>query len=85
MIKIQCLFKKYRNIDLLNDVVQEFINQIVFLRICEDRNLPLYEKLKDTAETKDELKVSLTKLFKEVDKRYNSKLFSGENIIFDKS
>ena len=75
--------EKYRNVDLLNDVVQEFINQIVFLRICEDRNLPLYEKLKDAAETKDELKASLTKLFKKVDKRYNSKLFSGENILFD--
>ncbi len=75
--------EKYRNIDLLNDVVQEFINQIVFLRICEDRNLPLYEKLKDAAETKSDLKKSLTTLFKEVDKRYNSKLFAGENIIFD--
>ena len=75
--------EKYQNIELLNDVVQEFIDQIVFLRICEDRNLPLYEKLKDAAETKDELKESLTKLFKEVDKRYNSKLFSGEYIIFD--
>lgn len=75
--------EKYHNIELLNDVVQEFLNQIVFLRICEDRNLPLYEKLKDAAETKKELKQSLTKLFREVDKRYNSKLFSGENIIFD--
>lgn len=75
--------EKYRNIDLLNDVVQEFIDQIVFLRICEDRNLPLYEKLRDAAETKDELKESLTKLFKEVDKRYNSKLFAGKNILFD--
>lgn len=76
-------FEKYRDTDLLNDVVQEFINQIVFLRICEDRNLPLYENLRDAAETKDELKKSLTTLFKEVDKRYNSKLFAGENIIFD--
>lgn len=75
--------EKYQNVDLLNDAVQEFINQIVFLRICEDRNLPLYEKLKDAAETKDDLKKSLTKLFKEVDKRYNSKLFADENIIFD--
>lgn len=75
--------EKYQNVDLLNDVVQEFINQIVFLRICEDRNLPLYEKLKDAAETKEDLKKSLTKIFKEVDKRYNSKLFAGENIIFD--
>ena len=75
--------EKYRNVDLLNDAVQEFINQIVFLRICEDRNLPLYEKLKDAAETKEDLKKSLTMLFKEADKRYNSKLFAGENIIFD--
>ena len=75
--------EKYKNVDLLNDVVQEFINQIIFLRICEDRNLPLYEKLKDAASTKEELKESLTKLFKEVDKTYNSKLFAGENIIFD--
>lgn len=75
--------EKYKNIDLLNDDVQEFINQIVFLRICEDRNLPLYEKLKDVAKTKEDLKKSLTRLFKEVDKRYNSKLFAGDNIIFD--
>jgi hypothetical protein len=33
---------KYRSLDVLNDVVQNFINQIVFLRICEDKNLPLY-------------------------------------------
>ncbi len=75
--------EKYHNIDLLNDVVQEFINQIIFLRICEDRNLPVYEKLGKMAENKEELKILLTKLFKEVDKRYNSKLFSGDNIIFD--
>lgn len=39
----------YKDIDVLNDVVQEFINQIIFLRICEDRNLPLYQSLKETA------------------------------------
>ena len=45
------LYKKggrYTSLEVLNDVVQEFINQIVFLRICEDKNLPLYHKLKDT-------------------------------------
>ncbi len=36
----------YKDTDVLNDVVQEFINQIIFLRICEDRNLPLYQSLK---------------------------------------
>ena len=32
---------RYVSLEVLNDVVQEFINQIVFLRICEDKNLPL--------------------------------------------
>lgn len=76
-------YELYKDPDVLNDVVQEFINQIIFLRICEDRNLPLYKKLKDAAKSKVELQQTLTKLFKEVDKVYNSKLFSGENIIFD--
>lgn len=38
---------RYTSLEVLNDVVQEFINQIVFLRICEDRNLPLYHNLKE--------------------------------------
>lgn len=75
--------EKYKNLSNLNDAVQEFINQIVFLRICEDRNLPLYEKLKDAADTKDNLKKSLSAVFKETDRRYNSKLFASRNIIFD--
>lgn len=75
--------ERYKDIEVLNDVVQEFINQIIFLRICEDRNLPLYRKLKETAENRKELQISLERVFKEVDKKYNSKLFSGENIIFD--
>lgn len=74
---------EYKDIDVLNDAVQEFINQIIFLRICEDRNLPLYRKLKDAAADKKELKAVLTQMFKEADKRYNSKLFFGKNIIFD--
>ena len=32
---------------------------------------------------KVELQRLLTKVFKEVDKKYNSKLFAGDNIIFD--
>lgn len=75
--------RRYADIDLLNDVVQEFINQMIFLRICEDRNLPLYKKLKDTANNKEELQESLMRVFKEADKRYNSGIFSGNTIIFD--
>ena len=80
---LYCNAKCYQDVDLLNDVVQEFINQIIFLRICEDRNLPLYKNLKDTARNKEELQNSLLRVFREADKRYNSKLFSGDNIIFD--
>lgn len=67
-------------LDYLNDVIQKFINQIIFLRMCEDRNLPLYENLKDTL--LDPVN-ELTKIFKEADKKYNSGLFNGEHIVFD--
>lgn len=74
---------QYTSLDTLNDVVQEFINQIVFLRICEDRNLPLYHKLEETISDETTLHTKLEELFREADKRYNSGMFSGDNIIFD--
>lgn len=74
---------KYNSIEVLNDVVQQFINQIVFLRICEDRNLPLYHKLKETIADQDLMKKNLGELFRAADKRYNSGLFEGDYIIFD--
>lgn len=80
------LYKKggsYTNIDVLNDVVQEFINQIVFLRICEDRNLPLYHSLQENIKDKEKLYSELEKMFKAADKRYNSGLFEKNKIIFD--
>lgn len=75
--------EKYRSVEKLNDVVQGFINQIVFLRICEDKNLPLYHKLKDAINDKDLIKSKLEELFRAADRRYNSGMFEGENIIFD--
>ncbi len=75
----------YRNISVLNDTVQDFINQIIFLRICEDRKLPLYMKLYETVEDKTSLQNVLTTVFKEVDKRYNSGLFKNDSPIFDLS
>ncbi len=74
---------RYTSLDVLNDVVQEFINQIVFIRICEDKNLPLYHKLKDTITDPATLQKELEVLFRDADKRYNSGMFSGEYIIFD--
>ena len=76
---------RYVSLEVLNDVVQEFINQIVFLRICEDKNLPLYHKLKDTITDSIQLKDKLEELFRTADRRYNSGMFSGEDIIFDLS
>lgn len=74
---------RYKDINVLNDKVQEFINQVIFLRICEDRKLPLYKKLYEVAENKNKLQEILTRVFKEADKRYNSGMFKGENSIFD--
>jgi len=74
---------QYSDIDALNDVVQEFINQIVFLRICEDKNLPLYHRLQDTITDPSQLHSKLEELLKAADKRYNAGIFSGEYIVFD--
>ena len=54
----------------INFQVQRLLNRIVFLRICEDRDLERYERLYQVT-SYDELK----KLFKEADKKYNSGLF----------
>lgn len=76
---------RYHDERVLNDVVQEFINQIIFLRICEDRKLPLYKKLYEMTSDKTELQRILTETFRKADKKYNSGLFKGENPIFDLS
>lgn len=76
---------RYTSLEVLNDAVQEFINQIIFLRICEDKNLPLYHKLKDTVVDPACLKTKLEEMFRSADRRYNSGMFSGDDIIFDLS
>ena len=75
--------KKYQSQDLLNDVVQGFINQIVFLRTCEDKNLPLYHRLSETIKNPEILQSNLEELLKLADKKYNSGIFSGKYIVFD--
>ena len=58
----------------LNDAVQRTIDRIIFLRICEDRGIEKYGRLKELVKTKGVYK-DLTKLFVEADSRYNSGLF----------
>lgn len=57
----------------LNDIVQSYINRIIFLRVCEDRNLENYQTLLKFANTNDFS--ALIKKFEQADKRYNSGLF----------
>ena len=57
----------------LNDVVQSYINRIIFLRVCEDRNLEDYQTLLKFANANDFK--ALIKKFEVADKRYNSGLF----------
>lgn len=58
----------------LNDLTQNYINSIVFLRVCEDRDLEDYETLYLLAKTKDFK--SLIQKLKNSDKKYNSGLFA---------
>ena len=57
----------------LNDVVQSYLNRILFLRVCEDRNLEDYQTLLNFAYASDFQ--ALIKKFQDADKRYNSGLF----------
>lgn len=64
----------------LNDVVQSYLNRILFLRVCEDRNIEQYETLLRFANTNDFK--ALIKKFEQADKKYNSGLF--EQLLIDK-
>ena len=63
------------SIEELNDIVQSYINSIIFLRVCEDRNLETYKTLLNFADKNDF--ALLIKKFKEADKKYNAGLFNN--------
>jgi len=62
--------------ETLNDIVQSYINSLIFLRVCEDRNLENYQTLLDFANSNNH--ISLIKKFKESDKKYNAGLFRNQ-------
>ena len=66
------IFKNNKSIEEenINFLIQRLLNRIIFLRICEDREIEKYETLKHISNY-DELK----KLFIKTDKKYNSGLF----------
>lgn len=79
---------KNPNIDefQLNDIVQSYINSIVFLRVCEDRNLEIYKTLYNLAE--NENFTLLIEKFRTADSKYNAGLFTqplSEEIISNDS
>ena len=57
----------------LGDVVQSYINKILFLRVCEDRNIETYQCLLQIADHNSHQE--LVAKFKAADSRYNSGLF----------
>lgn len=62
------------SIQSLNYVVQATIDRILFLRICEDRNIEDYRQLEDLAK-KPDIYENLKELFAKADAKYNSGLF----------
>jgi type I restriction-modification system DNA methylase subunit len=68
--------KGFNNEDI-NFLIQRLLNRIVFLRICEDREIEKFETLKHIA-SYDELK----QVFIKSDKKYNSGLFDFIEDIF---
>ncbi len=61
------------DIDYLGDIVQSYINKILFLRVCEDRNIETYQRLLTIADHNSHKE--LVAKFKDADNKYNSGLF----------
>lgn len=61
----------------LNDEVQSYINKILFLRVCEDRNIETYKELLHIADNNHFS--TLIEKFRMADTRYNSGLFKPES------
>lgn len=70
--------KQGLTIEELNDVVQSYINSIIFLRVCEDRDLEVYKTLLNYANQADFN--ALINKFKQSDKKYNAGLFNHDLI-----
>lgn len=66
-------YKPDMEIDYLGDIVQSYINKILFLRVCEDRNIETYQRLLTIADHYSH--EELVAKFREADNKYNSGLF----------
>ena len=76
------LYQTNNDLEAINYETQEIINQIIFLRICEDRNLPIYQKLNIIIEdTPSKLKNDLQNIILRANKKYNSGLFKNYELM----
>lgn len=73
------LLRSYSQISsqLLNEIVQRFILRVLFLRMCEDRGIETYEKLKNIAQMNNWS--AFIDMFRESNRKYDSELFSTAN------
>jgi len=54
---------KVKDMELLGDEVQSYINKILFLRVCEDRNIETYKDLLAIADGGGEHKSASKSIF----------------------
>ena len=67
----------FSSIALMNEQIQDFLNQIIFLRFAEDNHYESAEMLKNEILKQPDY----IKYFKKLDRKYNSGLFTDANII----
>lgn len=65
------------NMDIFNEEIQEFLNQIIFLRFAEDNHYESVNLLKNDILSQP----NYIEYFKKLDKKYNSGLFKNSRII----
>jgi hypothetical protein len=66
------------SIEELNYAVQQTIDRIIFLRMCEDRGVEKYEQLRNLLEN-DNIYEHFSEICKKADEKYNSGLFHFRN------
>ena len=75
--ELYCLDGSFSSMVLINEQIQEFLNQIIFLRFAEDNHYESAEILKNEILKQPDY----IKYFRKLDKKYNSGLFTDVNII----
>jgi adenine-specific DNA-methyltransferase len=65
----------------LTSAVQKIIDRILFLRICEDKEIEAFGRLKEIADSRTNIYNSLKVLFSSANKKYNAGLFATDTYL----